>query len=237
MRRSVIRSSIITCLILFLGASVSFAGTVNLSNGTQSGTVSWSLVDSDTIRICVENTTLTTYSAGDLLTAVWFDLPGAGSATLVAGWAIPVWVDGSGIATIGTTPQDLLAWTNPTNGKTKPTWSLESISTGLNLKFNPDAQFAIIGPSVTNSSGQETYPDSNGGIRANGGHNPFAYQKAVFDIDITGSFASKPIDVQAIVFGTSFETVVVPLPSAAWAGLGLLGVMGAVRRFRRHRDI
>ena len=130
-----------------------------------------------------------------------------------------------------------MAWTNPKNNKTTQTWSLEPISSGLNLKFNPDAQFSIIGPSTTNTSGQETYPDSNGGIRKNTGHNPFSYLTAVFDIDITGAFATKPIDVSAIVFGTSFETVVVPLPAAAWAGLGLLAGLGAIRRLRRRRAI
>ena len=50
----------------------------------------------------------------------------------------------------------------------------------------------------------------------------------------TGTFTHKSF-ILANAPGARFVSpTVVPLPSAAWAGLGLLGVLAAARRYRKH---
>jgi len=156
----------------------------------------------DTIAVTLTNTTATTLDAGELFSAVDFNLGGL-TPSLVSASGIQRTVDGTG-AFVDT-------------GSAQPlSWSIASSGGGTySLNFNPDAKDAVIGPPSSGS-----YAGASGSINGNGGHNPFAAQVAQFVLSVPNLEANTPISMGVFRFGTTLaaatgQTVENPEPSSA----------------------
>lgn len=195
-------------------------------------------VSAGMVTVELENTTSATKNAAQLLTGFSFELDGFDAGTLtyaVAPNAVTVASNGS-FTELG--PVNLLtAHDNGTN-----TWQLTNPFAALKLQFNPDAKYAILGPP---SGPGDNYASANGSIKGNPGHNPFAKQFATFRIAVSGLVGSTTVSNPVFYFGTDVTpkpagpiviiTSTVPLPSMAWAGLGLLASVGVRRIVGRRR--
>lgn len=235
----------LAALVLAVSATNAEAGQISLGNGpvtftatgtsssgyTVSATATFSVDDAnDTLTLVLENTTPFTRSAAELLTAFEFDfvsLSGTSSlASAVTTTQRYVAGDGSVTDSNASSDVDLLG---------QNTWQLSQNSGPHRIQFNPDAEYAIIGDV---ESGVGDYSNANGGIRNNNGHNPFAFGPTTFVFDLPSFSGAPDLSEMTFYFGTSLETSirVVPLPPAAWMGLGMLGVLGVVRLRRRRRN-
>lgn len=209
------------------------SGTSNPGNGSDSYTISGSVdvtfdADADTVTFVLTNLTPFTYSSAELLTAFRFDLTGvtgAGDLSSAEAYARDVDSDGEYVDSLAL--EDLLG--------PPATWQLGTLGGLFDLKFNPNAEYALIGT----ADSDDDYSGSNGGIKDNNGHSPFAALTATFILsfdDVTESAAITDLNFR---FGTDFEGSVtptlVPLPPAVLLGLGLMGGIGAVRAIRRRR--
>lgn len=200
-------------------ASAAFVFTGNSSDGhSVSGVAEFTLnAGADTITVTLTNTTATTLDAGELFTALDFGLDGlTPSLTSDTGIQRTVAADGSFLDTL--TSQDL-------------SWSLVSLGGGsFQLNFNPDATDSIIGPPTAGS-----YIGANGSIKDNNGHNPFAAEVAVFELNVPNLEANTPVSVITFRYGTTLDAAtgtIVPEPSTM--ALALIGV-AAFACWRRRR--
>jgi hypothetical protein len=206
--------------ILVCFASTAEAGSVTYTDGDFSASAEWTLdATNDTLTIVVTNLHAFTQNAGDLLTAFGFTLSSGANPTLDSAVADVIDVDSNGDVTSAGTDFDLL----DVDGAGKDSWSLVSVAGGFELRFNPDAEHSIIGPAESDG----TYASANGGIKGNGGHNPFADGVATFVLGVTGD---PDLTNPYFLFGTDFDTRLVPLPPAAFMGVFLLGGIGVFRR-------
>lgn len=219
----------VTSLLL---TSVASAGTVSLSNGTQSAKADWS-TDSTSGMLEVWNTTATTLNAGDLLTGIRFEVSGVSAFSLAA--------DVGDLINVIDHATNGYGYIDDFDGSSLKdlSWGLVSGSGYLELRFNePNAENGIIGPAESDTG---RYSKANAsivdnGIDPKGGHNPLVHEYAKFTFNLTQSTgATAAIDNVTFLFGTDLGTHVVPLPSAVWAGLGLLGGIAFIRRVRRRR--
>lgn len=206
------------------GVTYSFSGTVDGKSVSALADVTF---EDDKLTIELTNTTGTTYSAAQLLTGFRFSVDSlSGTTSLTAASTDAgrtVDKDGNYTDSAGV---DLL----DVDGSGSPTWELSSESASLLLSFHPDAAYAILG--VPDSDG--TYGHANGSIQGNGGKNPFAAESATFVLSNSNFTSSTRLS--NVEFGWGTDIVFVPLPPAAWTGLGLLGALGVVRWRRRRRS-
>jgi hypothetical protein len=171
-----------------------------------------------TLAVTLTNTTATTHDAGELLTAIDFNLGGL-TPTLASASGIQRTVVGSGAFSDTGSPQPL-------------SWSVASAGGGsYSLNFNPNAKDAVLGPPMSGS-----YSGANASIKGNNGHNPFAAQVAEFLLNVPGIQANTPISVSVFRFGTSLAAAAgdithMPEPSTA----ALVGLAATVLGCRRRR--
>jgi hypothetical protein len=181
----------------------------------------------DVVTVKLTNTTTTTLDAGELFTGVDFTISGL-TPTLTSDTGIERTINNDGTFSDTATAQDL-------------SWSLVSLGGGTwQLNFNPNAEHAIVGPP---SGGN--YAGANGSIKGNPGHNPFAAEMAVFELNVPGiSQAPLPsVVVESFRFGTALNPgtgtitpgtgLEVPEPAAAVLLLCAALLVSASRRNRR----
>jgi hypothetical protein len=132
-----------------------------------SGTVDFT-TSGDVLTIKLTNTTRTTSNVTDLLEGVDFKLNGL-TPTLdsITGIARTINVDGS--FADGNAAHDL-------------SWSLKSLGSGIwQLDSHPDARDAIVGPASAGS-----YAAASRSVRGNPGHNPFAAETIIAQLNVPG---------------------------------------------------
>jgi hypothetical protein len=177
-------------VILFLGARAATAAmfTGFSSDGHPvSATADFTAVG-DTLTVKLTNTTATTLDAGELFTGLDFSV--IGSPTLSSDTGILRTIASDGTFSDTGSAQDL-------------SWSLVSLGGSMwQLNFNPDAANAIVGPPSGGS-----YAGSNPSVRGNPGHNPYAAEMAVIELNVPG-IESAPLPsvvVKAFRFGTNLD--------------------------------
>jgi hypothetical protein len=216
-------------LVLAALATVASAGTVTITRegGGRSATAEITF-GAGKIDVVLGNTTEHTYDASYLLTGFRLTLADVtANGSLSSATADTIDVASDGTYTVDGTDVDLL----DIGGKAS--WSVVNVSSGVfELRFNPDAEHAIIGPPESD----DTYSLANGSILGNDGHNPFADREASFTLGLNGVTSSTTLDSSVFLFGTDFGVTLVPLPSAAWAGLALLGGLLVISGIRRRRS-
>ena len=182
----------------------------------------------DNVTVKLTNTTANTLDAGELFTGLDFTISGL-TPSMTSDTGIQRTVAGDGTFVDTGSAQNL-------------SWSLVTPSSGTwQLNFNPNAEDSIIGPPTAGS-----YSGANGSIKGNPGHNPFAAEMAVFELNVPGlSLIPLPsVVVTAFRFGTGLNPgtgritpgggLEVPEPAAAalLMGAGLTLVAGYRRRRR-----
>ena len=181
------------------------------------------------IVITLENTTLHTIDASQLLTGIKFTLsPGlASAATLTAATGDPRNISGDGSYTDGSAVSLMNTW--------------ESISKNgvCQLDFNPNAQYAIVGPADGETATTAGIYNANSSIDGNSGHNPFTAISATLTLSSPGITADTEISNVTYIYGTQLNTFVsgqptafqpVPEISTGAFGFALLGVCFLARR-------
>jgi len=228
---------VLATLGLALVAAEADAGVIYLASGQSGGQNVSGQADitygNGSITIELSNLTATTYDAAQLLTAFRFSLGAVGGATALSSAVTPSGrtVGTGGDYTDSATSKDLLGLN---------TWSLNSVGGGLQLQFNPDAKYAILGAP---DAGTGVYGSANGSIIDNKGHNPFANGSATFVLSNSNFTTATRLSDVTFLWGTNLGAstsppppTAVPLPPAAWTGLGLLGALGTMRWARRRRQ-
>jgi len=132
-----------------------------------SGTVDFT-ASGDVLTIKLTNTTPTTSNVTDLLTGVEFQLNGlAPTLDSITGISRTISVDGS--FTDGAAAHNL-------------SWSFKSLGGGLwQLDSHPDARDAIVGPASI-----DNYAGASRSVRGNPGHNPFAAETIIAQLNVPG---------------------------------------------------
>jgi hypothetical protein len=203
---------ILTSVFAPSGASaalISFSGTSSDGHAI-SGKADFTL-GAGTVTVKLTNTTATTLDAGELFTGLDFNLGGL-TPSLTSKTGIERSVTGSGSFSDTGSAQNL-------------SWSLVSLGSGnYQLNFNPDASDAIIAPPLGGN-----YSGTNGSIKGNAGHNPFAAESATFVLTVPGATTATPVNVTTFRFGTTLDpatsvtTNLVPEPTTC-----VLLVMGLI---------
>ena len=208
-----------------------------LATGTSAGVPVSASADFTTsngqVVLTLQNTTVHTADAGQLLTGVRFTLaPTPGSAaTLTAATAIPRDIDGAGNYVDGPSQSILGTWES-------------GFSSGVyQLDFNPNAEFGIVGPADGETASiAGNYSLANGSIKGNPGHNPFTAKSATFTLSSAGITDTTAITGVTFIYNTALSTLIpgtpvtppppssVPEPSTVGFGLAMLGACGAARR-------
>lgn len=183
------------------------------------------------IALTLQNTTIHTADAGQLLTGLRFTLSPelTTAATLTSALAIPRNITSGGSYTDGT-PQSLLG-----------TWE-STVSAGVyQLDFNPNAEFAIVGPADGETASTAGIYHANGSIEGNPGHNPFTAKSATFIFSNSQITEATSIANVFFIYNTALSNVIpgtvvttpppssVPEPSTALFGMALLGACSVVR--------
>lgn len=210
------------CLAMGAATSLCQAATIPFT-GTSGGDPVSGVADftidagADTLTVKLTNTTTSTASAGQLFTGIDFNLSGL-TPSLVSDMAIERTVDNAGAFVDGGGPVDI-------------SWSLVALGgDSYQLNFNPNAKHAIIGPPDGGN-----YASSNGSIKGNPGHNPFAAEMATFVLSVDDLEDDTPIEVEVFRYGTALLPAVpdpntnggIPEPSTVvLLGLGLVGILG-----------
>jgi hypothetical protein len=170
----------------------------------------------DVLTVKLTNTTATTHDVRDLLTGVDFDLNGL-TATLLSLTGVSRTVNDDGTFSDSDAAHDL-------------SWSLKSHGDIWQLNSHPNAEDAIIGPA---SGGN--YAGASQSIRGNPGHNPFAAEMIIAQLNVPGlSGASLPaIVVRGFGFAgvSSANSTITPSGSLEIpepATFGLMCVMVAI---------
>lgn len=183
------------------------------------------------VVLTLQNTTAHTADAGQLLTGIRFTLSPdlVAAATLTSASAIPRDIASNGSYLDGPA-QSLLG-----------TWE-STLSAGVyQLDFNPNAEFAIVGPADGETSTTAGVYNANGSIKGNAGHNPFTAKSASFTLSGAQITAATTVSNVSFIYNTGLSNVIpgnpvptppsapVPEPSTALFGLALLGASGVVR--------
>lgn len=182
------------------------------------------------IVLTLQNTTIHTADAAQLLTGLRFTLSPdlATAATLTSASAIPRDIAANGSYTDGSA-QSLLG-----------TWQ-STLSAGVyQVDFNPNAEFAIVGPADGETNSTAGIYNANGSIEGNAGHNPFTAKSATFIFSSPGITGDTSIESVSFIYNTGLSNVIpgnevpppppsVPEPSTALFGLALVGASGTVR--------
>jgi hypothetical protein len=237
-RKSVIAgvSTFLVAACLALAGQTAEAGSVTI-NGTSTGgraisaKLDWTL-GSGFIDLTLTNLTSATNSASaaELLVKVDFLVnatSGATSLTTATGQVITL--DGSGNRTSsssGASIKDDSNWFVDTTGFS----GVGRLALDWNVGGNPE--YGIIGGELSTTS----YPNANGSILTDS-HQPLVQKLGTFRIS-NSNFSTTMGDLSDVrfYFNTTRDLVTaVPLPPAAWAGLGMLGGLGALSVLRRRR--
>ena len=205
-------------------------------SGTSAGVPVSSKADFTTsagqVVLTLQNTTVHTADAGQLLTGVRFSLaPIPGSvATLTAATAIPRYISNNGSYVDGPSQSILGTWESGFSGGV------------YQLDFNPNAEFGIVGPADGETASiAGNYSLANGSITGNPGHNPFTAKSATFTLSGAGITAGTAITGVTFIYNTALSTLIpgtpttpsappIPEPSTVGFGLAVLGACGAARR-------
>lgn len=185
------------------------------------------------VVLTLQNTTVHTADAGQLLTGIRFTLAPNPITTgvLTAATAIPRVIAADGSYVDGTSQSILGTWES-------------GISGGVyQLDFNPNAEFAIVGPADGETAlTLGSYAGSNGSIAGNPGHNPFTAKSATFTLSSPQITAGTTITSVEFIYNTGLSYVVpgtpsappppppIPEPSTFGFGLAILGACGTARR-------
>ena len=185
------------------------------------------------VQLTLQNTTPHTADAAQLLTGVRFTLSPTPitTATLTAATAIPRVIASNGTYVDGLSQSILGTWES-------------GISGGVyQLDFNPNAEYAIVGPADGETASVAGLYTGNGSINNNPGHNPFTAKSATFTLASAQITAGTTITGVSFVYNTALSYVVpgtpvtppsppapVPEPSTLGFGLAILGACGAARR-------
>ena len=182
------------------------------------------------LQLTLQNTTVHTADAGQLLTGIRFTLAPnpITTATLTAATAIPRTIATNGTYVDGPSQSILGTWES-------------SLNAGVyQLDFNPNAEFGIVGPADGETASVAGLYTGNGSINGNSGHNPFTAKLATFFLSSPEITAGTTISNVSFIYNTGLSYVVpgtsvpppppIPEPSTFLFGLGLFGVCGAARR-------
>ena len=183
------------------------------------------------VQFTLQNTTVHTADAAQLLTGIRFSLSPnpITTATLTAATAIPRMIAADGTYVDGLSQSILGTWES-------------GISGGVyQLDFNPNAQFAVVGPADGETASIAGLYTGNGSINGNPGHNPFTAKSATFTLSSAQITAGTTITNVSFIYNTALSYVVpgtpgtppppaIPEPSAAGFGLAVLGACAAARR-------
>jgi hypothetical protein len=186
------------------------------------------------LTIALLNTTSHTADAGQLMTGIRFTLsPNPDPlALLVSGSAIPRNIAEDGSYVDGA-PQSLLG-----------TWQSNLNDDYYQLDFNPNAEFAIVGPADGETGLSPGIYTGNGSINGNTGHNPFTAKSATFKLESPGIDANTVITGVSFIYNTGLSNVIpgtphrteqippIPEPATMGFGLAVLAMCGAARRGR-----
>lgn len=214
-------SAVVSLAVLHVCTMSSLASAAFLFNGNSadghpvSGSAEFAVnPGADTITVTLTNTTAITHDAGELFTGVDFSLGGL-APSLVSDMAIQRTVTGDGSFVDTLTAHDL-------------SWSLVSLgSNNFQLNFNPNAKDSIIGPPTAGS-----YGGTNGSIKGNPGHNPFAAEVAVFVLKVPNLETSTPVSVAAFRFGTAHSPAVPEPSTLTLAAMAMIVVLAWRWRLR-----
>jgi len=240
-----LRKASLLASLLFTAASLQAASIVwtfdtgattcpNPSSGTCKGEAVFNYTPgASSFTITLNNLLPDIKDAGELLTDVQFTTTLAGLA-LTSSSGIPVNIDGSGNATVGSAITT--GWAFGSIGPNPNTWLLCVICRGNT--GDPSTSTAPAHGIVPNEA---SYPNANNSIAGNGPHNPVLESGATFNFSTTSVLPINPsIDPFSnvfISFGTTFGEVGTtasapePLtPLLAGAGLIALGLIGRRRR-------
>ena len=214
-----------------------FSGTGTSAGVAVSSTASF-LTSPGQVVLTLENTTVHTANAGQLLTGIRFTLSPnpITTATLTSATAIPreIAADGSYVDALA---QSILG-----------TWE-GVISSGVyQLDFNPNAEFAIVGMADGETASTAGVYTANGSINGNSGHNPFTAKSATFTLSSPEITAGTTITGVSFIYNTGLSCVVpgtpsapppplIPEPSTIGFGMAILGVCGATRRRRANTPV
>ena len=183
------------------------------------------------VQLTLQNTTVHTADAGQLLTGIRFSLSPnpITTATLTAASAIPRVIAANGTYADGPSQSILGTWES-------------GISGGVyQLDFNPNAEFGIVGPADGETASLAGLYTANGSIHGNPGHNPFTAKSATFTLSSAQITAGTTITGVSFIYNTGLSYIVpgtpgtppppsVPEPSTAAFGIALLGACAAARR-------
>src|SRR5262245_46904659 len=182
-----------------------------------SGTVDFTS-SGDVLTVKLTNTTPTTSNVQDLLTGVDFQLNGL-TPTLVSITGVSRTIDVDGSFADGAAAHDL-------------SWSLKSLGSGIwQLDSHPNAEDSIVGPATAGS-----YAGASRSVRGNPGHNPFAAEMIIAQLNVPGLQGASLPAVVVTGFGfagsssanstiTPSGPLEVPEPTTSIA-MGLIFVVG-----------
>jgi len=205
------------------------------ATGTSAGVPVTSTASFDTssgfLVVTLENTTPHTADAAQLLMGIRFKLnPNLLTpATLTDATAVPRTIADNGTYTDGAAVNILGTWEAGFSGGV------------YQLDFNPNAEFAIVGPADGETSSTAGVYTANGSINGNTGHNPFTAKTATFKFYSPGISADTTITDVSFIYNTGLSNVIpgtpdteqlLPVPEPATMGFGLviLAVCGTARR-------
>ncbi len=204
-------------------------------SGTSAGVVVTSdatfVTSAGQMTLTLQNTTPHTADAGQLLTGIRFTLTPllSAAATLTGATAIPRTIAGDGTYVDGLSRSIIGTWES-------------SLNVGVyQFDFNPNAEFAIVGPADGETNSLAGLYNANGSINGNSGHNPFTAKSATFTLSSAQITAGTTIENVSFIYNTGLSNVIVatpvppppatpiPEPSTVGFGLALIGACGASR--------
>ncbi len=190
------------------------------------------------VQLTLQNTTVHTDNAAQLLTGIRFTLSPTPitTATLTSATAIPRVIASNGTYVDGLSQSILGTWQS-------------GISGGVyQLDFNPNAEFGIVGPADGETASTAGLYDANGSILGNPGHNPFTAKSATFTLSSPEITAGTTIASVSFIYNTGLSYIVpgtpttvpspaVPEPSTVGFGLAILGACIARRRRKEYAPV
>ncbi len=212
-------------------------------SGTSAGVAVSAKADFDVtagqLVLTLENTTPHTADAGQLLTGIRFSITTGvtpvAAATFTAAAAGSRTIAGNGTYVVGASSSLLSTWEKTVSGSV------------FQLDFNPNAQFAIVGPADGEIGAAAGVYTGNGSINGNPGHNPYAARLATFTLANAGITSASQIGNVTFLYNTALSQLIpgapvsipppVPIPEPASIGFGvaLLGVCVTARLKSRRR--
>lgn len=190
--------------------------------------------------LTLANTTPHTADAGQLLTGIRFSITTGvapvSAATFTAAAGASRTIAGSGSYVNGASTSLLSTWEKTVSGNV------------FQLDFNPNAQFAIVGPADGESGIAAGLYTGNGSINGNPGHNPYTARQAIFTLSNAGITSASQIGNVTFIYNTALSQLIpgspvpipppvpIPEPASVCFGVALLGVCVTALLKARHRS-